>query len=135
MKITLIMLLCLMSCAEPHIVKDLERCTVSRVIDGDTFICDDTRVRLAGIDAPELDEHHGQKSYDILKEMIDDKVVWLDITGIGHYGRTIAYVGSVNKYLVKNGYAKNSSFEHKYSEHYGYYEAGAKRHQKGIWAY
>lgn len=33
------------------------RCTAPRVIDGDTFDCAGTRIRLAGIDAPEMPGH------------------------------------------------------------------------------
>tara|TARA_R110002020_G_scaffold19535_4_gene67419 strand:- start:877 stop:1275 length:399 start_codon:yes stop_codon:yes gene_type:complete len=132
------MLLCLTSCSTSNIT-NLQRCTVSRVIDGDTFVCDDMTVRLAGIDAPELDEHHGQESYDMLKEMIDDRVLWIDVTGIGYYGRTIAYSDidwiDIGKYLLVNGHARHIKYKHKYSDNYSKFERMAKRHQKGIWAY
>ena len=138
MKITLIMLLCLTACSKSS-TTDIQRCTVSRVIDGDTFGCDDYTVRLAGIDAPELKEHYGKELSDILEEMIDGKVIWLSITGIGYYGRTIAYADinlvDIGQYLLENGYVKHIEYNHLYSSNYGKYEWMAKAYQKGIWAY
>ena len=139
MKITLIMLLCLMSCTTADNIVVL-RCTVSRVIDGDTFVCKsgDT-IRLAGINAPELDEHYGQESYEVLRDIIDNEVVWLHITGKGYYGRTIAYTYynsiDISEHLLRNGYAKYSKYDHRFYDSYISDQRYAEVYQKGIWEY
>ena len=89
-------------------------CTVSRVVDGDTFYCaDGLKVRLIGIDAPERAQGRaGRESAAALRRMLPPGGhvrLEQDVGPRDRYGRTLAYVwngGSlVNEALVREGWA------------------------------
>ncbi len=83
----------------------LPACTVT---DGDTIRCADERIRLIGIDAPELRGHcrpgrlcapgDGQASTQSLREATAGKPLIIRRLGKDRYGRTLAvvYAGKVN---------------------------------------
>lgn len=84
-----------------RIRRDIVRVTVDRVLDGDTFdTVDGVRVRLLGIDAPEVAHHdepgqqHGTESGTWLAELLKGKTVALHLESERHdrYGRTLAWV-------------------------------------------
>lgn len=74
------------------------------VVDGDTLRCGDERVRLIGIDAPELPGHcrPGRdcapgdpfESKAALERMVQDKRLTIERHGTDRYGRTLAYVSA-----------------------------------------
>lgn len=60
------------------------------VTDGDTIRDGNLRVRLWGIDAPELDTRRGPASRAHLRQLIDGKTVACDPRDTDRYGRTVA---------------------------------------------
>jgi len=60
------------------------------VTDGDTIRDGALRVRLWGIDAPEMDTRQGPSARAYLRQMIGDLPVACDPRGTDRYGRTVA---------------------------------------------
>jgi endonuclease YncB( thermonuclease family) len=60
------------------------------VIDGDTIVIGDARIRLAGIDAPELDQPYGKKAKWALVKLCKDQQVRAVLDGSMSYDRTVA---------------------------------------------
>lgn len=74
---------------------------VIKVLDGDTFdvmidlgfgVKQEFRVRLNGIDTPELNTAKGKKALEFVKELIENKTVILHDAGQEKYGRARANV-------------------------------------------
>lgn len=89
-------------------------CTVSRIVDGDTFYCaDGLKVRLIGIDAPERAQGRpGRESTAALRRMLPAGTrvrLEPDVGPRDRHGRALAYVWSkdtlVNETLVREGWA------------------------------
>jgi micrococcal nuclease len=91
------------------------QCTVARVVDGDTLVCDDgVRVRLLLIDAPELSQSpFGAAAKQRLEELAGAGTVLAmeqDVEKLDRYGRTLAYLylpdgRMVNEELLLSGMA------------------------------
>lgn len=60
------------------------------VIDGDTIVIKGTKIRLAGIDAPELDRPWGQKSKWAMVNICKGKDVTAQLTGERSHDRLVA---------------------------------------------
>lgn len=60
------------------------------VIDGDTIVIDNVRLRLAGIDAPELDHPWGQRSKWAMVELCKGQIVMAHIKPELSYDRVVA---------------------------------------------
>ena len=93
--------------------------TVYRVIDGDTFVTNKgDKVRMIGIDAPELQTLQGIESKMYLYNLIKDKTITLQKDNYSHnedkYGRLLRYVylngQDVNLLMLKKGYAKQYNY-------------------------
>jgi endonuclease YncB( thermonuclease family) len=85
---------------------------VVKIIDGDTFkLSNKQTVRLASIDAPELDNCYGPEAKQALSDLILNKKVILLEPYSDQYYRLIAIVISdgqiINDTMVRNGYAFN----------------------------
>ena len=114
------------------------------VHDGDTITVEDSfrnqvKVRLAKIDAPELNQESGRESRKHLCDLIEDATVRIERTGKDDYGRILAIVYDsdgyeVNLQMVKDGWAWHFK---KYDQSYNYSQAeeNAKWQLKGIWRY
>ena len=111
-----------------------------RVVDGDTLAIGADRIRLRGMDAPEIGQQcrHGGKSYDCgrqareaLVAVIDGGKVTCNARRKDRYGRLIAtcYLGSVDlgRRIVEEGWAVASG-------DYDLSERRARAEGRGIWA-
>lgn len=116
-----------------------------RIIDGDSLELGTLRIRLQGIDAPELkqecrnNESHelykcGQVSKDYLISLIAKQPVKCSNEGFDRYKRQLAYcyAGEVNlnQEMVRSGNALAYS---KYDKSFSNEEKKAKSNKRGIW--
>lgn len=112
-------------------------CHVDRVIDGDTFVCDGTKVRMLGIDAPESKQAFGDQSKTMLEILILNQDVELSGKKIDKYGRTLANVSregrDIGIQMVDSGMAWHYK---KYSkdETLAMGERMARENKIGLWA-
>ena len=85
---------------------------VTKVIDGDTFIISNRRIRLAGINAPESDTPQGKSATAYLRQLIEDQQVTINTVAIDTYGRSIANVWRyvdrlyINQEMIDSGHAE-----------------------------
>jgi len=130
---------------------------VVRVIDGDTLDIDapdqdkpTTRIRLWGVDAPELAHgaepaaHFGPEAAAFAKETLEGKSVHVVLSQTrtrGKYGRLLAYVflerggRMFNEMLIENGYAyADLRFKHPYYDQFKAADKRARRNGVGLWA-
>ncbi len=115
----------------------------ARVIDGDTIEVQATRIRLHGIDAPELDQpclmdarqwRCGREAARALEEMIGTGTVTCEVLDRDRYGRSIAVCRAggedLGAWMVLRGWAL--AYRH-YATDYVSEEAAAKAARRGIW--
>ena len=80
------------------------------VTDGDTILAKDTRVRLFGIDAPELDEQGGG-AQRFLEAFTDGRTIRCHVVDTDRYGRIVGrcYVGDMDLScaMVASGHARD----------------------------
>ncbi|EAJ5287599.1 thermonuclease [Campylobacter upsaliensis] len=120
---------------------------VSKVIDGDTieFLAKTSKenpynhiiklkIRLYGIDAPELKQAYGKEAKEFLSALVLKQEVSLIIENKDKYDRFVGTLflkgQDINKEMVKNGYAHAyESFSKKYLAE----QADAKMFKLGLW--
>ena len=102
----------------------------AHVIDGDTIVVERQKIRLAGVNAPELDQAWGQKSKWEMVKILKDKVVKVVPNGETSYDRIVAtcYIDGdkdIGAELISRGLARDipAFTGGKYKE----YETGAGR--------
>lgn len=117
---------------------------VSKVIDGDTIELlakenpynhiTKLKIRLYGIDAPELKQAYGKEAKEYLSALVLKQEVSLIIENKDKYDRFVSTIflkgQDINKEMVKNGYAHAyESFSKKYLAE----QADAKKFKLGLW--
>ncbi len=130
---------------------------VVKVVDGDTIDLDApdgnkpfTRVRLWGVDAPEVAHgadtamHYGVAARNFAEESLlnaEVHVVLVPLDTRDKYGRLLAFVepqrGGVmfNELLIERGYAyADPRFDHPYKERFTAMEKRARKQGVGLWA-
>lgn len=85
------------------------------VIDGDTIVVSKIKIRLAGIDAPELDQPWGQKSKWAMVGICKGQTIRVELTGETSYDRLVGtcYTADgrdIGAEIVKTGLALDGSY-------------------------
>jgi len=141
---------------------DYSNILVTRVVDGDTLVLENNeRVRLIGIDTPEMHESNklnrdaqrsgqdvetikqlGKQSYEFTKKFVENKRVRLefDVERYDKYKRILAYVylldGTfLNAEIVQQGYASLMTYPPnvKYADLFLKLYSEARQNQRGLW--
>jgi endonuclease YncB( thermonuclease family) len=121
----------------------------SRVIDGDTIVCEGVgKIRLIGINAPELGSYGGDTSAQFLENLILRKQVKVEVCPVNptdryHRTRAIIYLPSptgdtnVNHFLVSEGYAEVSPLLpcHVDANQWRPLQEEARRNKRGLYAF
>lgn len=125
-------------------VADVGTCVVRTTSDGDTLRCaDGRRVRLLGIDAPELDQAAGSASRGALQRLLrpGQRVrLETDVQRRDPFGRTLAYVWIgprlINEEMVRGGFAVTLTYAPnvRYVERLRRAQATARAARAGLWA-
>jgi endonuclease YncB( thermonuclease family) len=106
-------LLCLLAACAPVAPDRLDGVVVG-ISDGDTLTLLATgdkriKIRLGQVDAPERKQPWGDRSRRALAEMVFQRTVWVRVTDVDSYGRTVGTVFledlDVNAEMVRNGAA------------------------------
>lgn len=114
------------------------------VHDGDSLHVAGQKIRLFGIDAPELDQtctlpsgeiwHCGEEARDVLRHFIGDDVVTCKRVDVDRYKRIVAtcvaHGDDLGGMMVRQGMAL--AYRH-YSTQYVAHEALARSQQRGMW--
>ncbi len=116
---------------------------VTRVIDGDTFETETgEKVRLVGINAPEISDIFGQEAKQYLSDLIENKTVDLQTDNISNdrdrYQRLLRYVIldviDINKKMITDGFATAYlKYHFSKSEEYRQAQLTATKENLGMW--
>lgn len=120
-------------------------CEGVRVVDGDTIECGGTtKVRLIGIDSPEMDQgDYGSQARDALQALIPEsgKVeLEYDVEQTDRYGRALAYVWAGDRHLnlqmLQQGWAMILTYPPnvRHVELFRAGQASARVSKRGLWA-
>ncbi len=111
------------------------------IIDGDTFrLSNGEKVRLIGIDAPELSQPGGEESREYLRRLILNKGVILEkgYEDRDKYGRLLRFVyiddTCINEEMIRQGYAEARYITDSIREYYIQLEIEAETAKAGLWS-
>ena len=140
---SLVLMLFLLACSTASTeTGNVLRGKVVRVADGDTvtILVDETqhRIRLDGIDCPELKQAFGRKAKDFVSDLVFGETVKVVYEDTDFYGRILGVVYApggvnVNEELLKAGLAWHYKQYNK-SEKLARLEDAARAAKKGLWA-
>ena len=114
---------------------------VVQVVDGDTYKILNRGnlqvIRLANVDAPELDQYYGKVVKAAVSNLLLGCEITIDSAGMDWYGRTIAGVTvdgmSLDSLLIANGWAWNYVQYSKNNPQLAEYEKLARNAKAGMW--
>ncbi|WP_306546007.1 thermonuclease family protein [Desulfobulbus sp.] len=117
---------------------------VLSVTDGDTINVErkgrQLRVRLYGIDAPEMNQSFGQKAKELTSSLILGRNVDVEQKDIDRYGRIVGLVKidgqGLNELIIQNGYAwvYQQYCKENFCSEWNQSEAAARKQKKGLWS-
>ena len=119
--------------------------TVIKINDGDTLTVINgenkrVKIRLYGIDSPELDQSHGQNAKRFLSEKVLEKNITADILDIDRYKRSVGRVFAdgtdINRMMVEEGHAWVYTQFCKIAEcaQWEKLQKTAREQKKGLWS-
>ncbi len=142
LSLTILFFLIDLSKISGYFLRNYEIYLVYKVIDGDTIeLSNGEKVRLLGINAPEVGEKYYEEARDFLSNLIEGKEVILetDLEKKDNYGRKLAFVFlgdlNINVEMVKSGLAHTYKLNKisKYKNELEKAEALAMSSEVGIW--
>lgn len=121
--------------------------TVTHVTDGDTLWVQPSnpawgyaparKIRIKGIDAPEICQQHGEPSKNALKQQLLQKIVTIHTHRVDDYGRDIAKIVFQNQdigtWMVSQGHAWSYHYRHSAGP-YAVQEREAQSAKRGLFA-
>ncbi len=113
---------------------------VERVVDGDTVVlvidAEKIKIRLEGIDAPEMDQPFGREAKAALQMAVDGRAVYVCVKERDKYGRLVGVIladaTDINARMVMLGFAWHCKFFNK-SPLLAKLEAKARSQKRGLW--
>ncbi len=126
---------------------DLWRGTVTYVTDGDTLWVQPSnqarnsasarKIRIEGIDAPELCQRYGQESKNALEQLLLHKNVIIHTKRVDDYGRDVAKITfetrDIGTWMVNQGHAWSYHYRHSAGP-YAVQERDAQSAKRGLFA-
>lgn len=141
---TVLVLCCLIFCANPCSARIIKGATVKKIIDGDTILVatgsETVKVRLWGIDTPEYHQPFSKVAKKYTGSLLQYSSVDLVVKDWDDYGRMVALVQmadgrTANEELVKSGYAWVHIYYCKETicQKWNSYEKQARLERRGLW--
>lgn len=113
-------------CKDIYVVSIHDGDTLRIMLDGK-----EEKLRLYGIDTPELKQEYGKEAKEELQKMCKNKKAKVELKGIDRYKRHLGVLycdeRNVNKALLQNGYAWS------YNNWNKKLEIKARREKQGLW--